>query len=851
MAHTTTPSAFGGDQSCGCCTPATAHDALRNPPGLTTISHRAGSYGTYLHRMLTALADQPGLRGLTTRDTADPLVALLEAWASVAEVLSFQHEQFAQEGYLSTAATRDAVQLHARALGYELRPGVAAHTHLVFGLDLPHDADDTVTLPPGTAVQSVPGDGEQPQVFETVVELVAHRDLDGLQAARVEATPPGPGATEVVLAGTASGVAVGDRLLLVAPDGSTVPADDRWDLVRVAEVEAVEADPQDPAVPAHTVVTLEEPASGSWPASAVEVHALRVHTPLFGNAAMAYDALPLPLRVGERHPEDWTFLPGPYADPADWVDGALDAEETELDLARRVDGVVAESWAVLEDGTTAELVAVTAVREANLSGWLLTAEGTTLTIEGSGLDAFTRRSATVWCASEPLELGVRPRRAPVEGTWLQLDRKVTALPAGREIVVEGERTDGTGWSATVTMPQFVCPATDAYGDPATSLVLVDELPALDRASVRIHANVAVATHGQSRSVVLGSGDGSCAHQAFLLPEPDVTHVPTDLVEDPTPLAIVRGAASSLTVRVDGRPWEQVQTLHGQPPGAEVYTARARPGDARAVVTFGDGVHGARLPSGTDNVTATYRVGTGLAGEVAAEQLSVLLSRPLGLSTVRNPLPASGGANPELLGEARRNAPVAVRTLDRLVSLADVADLARAHAGVGKAAAAWVWLGHERVVHVTIAPADGAVLAPDDPLLGAVREALDSARHPGAPLVVAPHVDVPVALAGGVVMHPDHDPDAVLAAATTAVAEAFSFPRRDLATPLAASEVVAVLHEVRGLVAVDVDAFHAVGEATEKRSLVPARPARVELGVLQPAELARLDPAAIDLTEVTS
>src|SRR5690606_5037072 len=75
------------------------------------------------------------------------------------------------------------------------------------------------------------------------------------------------------------------------------------------------------------------------------------------------------------------------------------------------------------------------------------------------------------------------------------------------------------------------------------------------------------------------------------------------------------------------------------------------------IRFGDGVEGARLPTGTSNVRVQYRKGTGLAGNVAAGQLTTLLTRPLGVSEVSNPEPATGGDDPESLDRARENAPL--------------------------------------------------------------------------------------------------------------------------------------------------------------------------------------------------
>lgn len=833
-------------------------DLPRNAPGQAAISHRPGGYGTFLTDMLTALSRQPGLRSLTTRDPSDPMIALLEAWAAVGEVLAFQGERFAQEGFLPTATTRDAVLLHARALGYELRPGLSAHTTLAFSLDLPPDGPDEVTLAPGIAVQSVPGPDEEPQWFETVEELVAHRDLDDLRPARTERVLPRAGDDEVTLAGTETRLEPGDRLLLIGAGRLTGTDPSRWDLVRVAEATAVPPDPRDPVLGGYTTVRLESALAHVDPTadpggSELEVYALRAGVPLFGNVAPPWSTLSVALRIGEVQPGTTsTVVAGPYAGRQNtWVDAALAATTTTLELARRVNGLVAPAWAVLTGPKGAELLEVTGVGEATLADYLLTSESSVLTVVGTGFSAFDRRSSVVWCRSEPLSLGARPLESAVSGSVIPLEVAVPALAPGRSVVVEGVRTDTGEPDAEVAEVYATTTATGADGAPVTVVTLATDLTyTYERASTHVRANVAAATHGQTRRVVLGSGDGTRTFQRFVLPEAGLTFVPPALAAEPSPLEVVRGAATTLEIRVDGQPWEQVPTLYEQPADARVCTARARPGDGRVVVTFGDGVQGARLPSGRDNVSATYRVGTGAAGQVDAGQLTLLLSRPLGLTGVRNPVPAIGAAEPEPLTEARRNAPVAVRTLDRLVSLRDVEDLARSRAGVAKASAAWVWRGDERVVHVTVAPADGTVLAATDPLLGAIADALESARHPGGPIVVAPHEDVSVAVTAGVVVDGDHEAEPVLAAARAAVEQGFSFGSRDLSRPLAASEVVAVLHTIPGVVAVDMDAFHPVGHPVQRLALIPGRPAAPTSAGIRSAELVRVDSAHLVLTEVT-
>ena len=107
-----------------------------------------------------------------------------------------------------------------------------------------------------------------------------------------------------------------------------------------------------------------------------------------------------------------------------------------------------------------------------------------------------------------------------------------------------------------------------------------------------------------------------------------------------------------------------------------------------------------LPTGQNNIHVTYRKGIGTEGNVEAEQLTTLLTRPLGVKEATNPLAASGGDDSELLVDARRNAPLTVLTLERAVSLQDYEDFSRAFAGVAKALATWIWDGTRRSLNIT-------------------------------------------------------------------------------------------------------------------------------------------------------
>jgi hypothetical protein len=196
---------------CGCCegTQQLTPRPIANRPSLEALAYRMGTQAAFLETMKARLSDfyldikqddldaegKPKttrvypLRGLTTRAAEDPSIALLDAWATLADVLTFYQERIANEGYLRTATERRSILELARLVGYALRPGVASTVYLAYTLD--DNAKEPVIIPVGARAQSVPGPGELPQSFETVEELEAAHDeaTDGEHNLRFQSAP--------------------------------------------------------------------------------------------------------------------------------------------------------------------------------------------------------------------------------------------------------------------------------------------------------------------------------------------------------------------------------------------------------------------------------------------------------------------------------------------------------------------------------------------------------------------------------------------------------------------------------------------------------------------------------------
>src|SRR2546426_6379432 len=124
---------------CGCCEGVSGETPAEvvNRPGLSAIAYRVGTHSQFKETMLARLSGSGdrALAGLTTRDDDDFSIALLDAWATIDDVLTFYQERIANEAYLRTATERLSVLELARLIDYQLRPGVAASTYLAFALE--------------------------------------------------------------------------------------------------------------------------------------------------------------------------------------------------------------------------------------------------------------------------------------------------------------------------------------------------------------------------------------------------------------------------------------------------------------------------------------------------------------------------------------------------------------------------------------------------------------------------------------------------------------------------------------------------------------------------------------------
>lgn len=522
------------------------------------------------------------------------------------------------------------------------------------------------------------------------------------------------------------------------------------------------------------------------------------------------------------------FDDGELQPPAEWGEWLYASDETESNaFLGKADDLLAAGDLVLVQqplnfsGTTSyrrQVLSVNEVFTGPRSAYGISADATRIEFDSSWRSvnhdkgAFPigpLRKTRVHPQKRRLELVEMPIEDEVSGQEIELGPLHAQLTSGRWVMFEGERSDIDGVDGVrVSELLMVSGLVHGYdptlpGDrPHTSLRLATETAyRYKRATLRIHGNVVPASHGETRAEALGNGDGSQPLQSFPLRQPPLTWRPA-----PT----AAGATSTLKVWVNDVEWREADSLAGLGPDARAFVTRTGD-DSVTTVAFGNGIDGRRLPTGFENVRAEYRNGIGKGGNVDAKQISLLVTRPLGVKDVINPLRASGGADRETLGLIRENAPRSVIALDRLVSTSDYADFTRMYAGIAKAEAVRLSDGMRELVHITIAGVEDMPIDTESDLYRNLLASLRSLGDPGLVVQVAMRERVTLVLQARIKLIDGYRWEAVATAVRERLLDRFGFDQRPLARPALLCEVIAAIQSVRGVAWADVDQFGGISE----------------------------------------
>jgi hypothetical protein len=408
------------------CAHAARAEAPRNRPGLAEIARGTGTQPELFQAMLDRLSLDPNLARLTTRALSDPTISLIDAWAMVLDILSFYQARIANEGWLRTATERRSVQDLARMVGYELNPGVAAETWLAFTVQASPGGGEFYPMPAGMKVQSIPGPGEEPQLFETPAELDCRVAFNAIRPRPSVPQAIGRRTTALWLAGTATGLEPGDPILLVGRTRLSNAGSERWDMRTVTEVTA------DPAA-SRTLIRWRDDLGHNNPlvnpAEAPEVHAFDLRANLFGHNAPDFRSVPQSVREGFGLPDSAT----------QWSPFAIQSSDgARVDLDQEYDKVLPGQWLILDASGWRELYRVTKAVSVARTDYMLTGKVTRATLDTTeNLTTFRLRGTAVHAASRRLPLAEAPIAAPVAGEEIVLDGSYPDLVEGQSLILSG------------------------------------------------------------------------------------------------------------------------------------------------------------------------------------------------------------------------------------------------------------------------------------------------------------------------------------------------------------------------------------------------------------------------------
>jgi predicted phage baseplate assembly protein len=290
-------------------------------------------------------------------------------------------------------------------------------------------------------------------------------------------------------------------------------------------------------------------------------------------------------------------------------------------------------------------------------------------------------------------------------------------------------------------------------------------------------------------------------------------------------------------------WLPVLDLLSSDPGDLVFVVDVED-DGSARLRFGDGELG-RSPGPGDRFVVSYRTGNGTRGNVGAESIArVVFSADVAEGATiaaRNPLPATGGTDPEPAADAKLIGPGAFRTtIERAITADDYATLAELDPRLQRAAATLDWNGSWYEARVAVDP-----LGSEDPaeaLLAGIDAELQAFRRIGQDLAVVAADYVPLDVGLTVCVLPDYLRGDVQAAVLDALSALrlpdgclglFHPDNESFGTTVAGSVIVAAVQGVVGVQSAIV---------TKLQRLDDPPQGEIEQGFLPlgPTEIARLD-----------
>jgi photosystem II stability/assembly factor-like uncharacterized protein len=574
----------------------------------------------------------------------------------------------------------------------------------------------------------------------------------------------------------------------------------------------------------------------------------------------------------------------------------------QLNLDKVYTTILPNTWVILAQGDQLACYAVSSVATSVNQDYKKSTSLTSLYVDNdTGLASFSRLATRVYVGSKELDLF---DDEPIQGDSMTFDRFVPGLQAGQYLIVSGKRMrvrlpDAITRSATLhavsglqqhplssdsNFELLAAPTLQRQGggeakwllrdrdgfvgtlsalsssvtyelaedsdETVSELVVLQSVSAdsqskvtfsaalqhiYDRSTVVVYGNVVQATHGQTvLNEVLGSVDQQQTYHRFQLKQKPLSYLSADAAENNAP--------AQLTVMVNQVPWHRVPSFDDLKQGERAYVVRQDDRENTQII-FGNGSAGTPPPTGQEHITASYRFGSGSVGNLPPNSLTLLRTRPPAIQSVTNPVSATGGVDPEAADEACTNAARHIQTMQRVVSLIDYEQFARAFPGIGKVEVKKLWQGRTHLLLMTVAGQEETWGEADSAAYQSLQDAIVAAVAPPAPIIsILPYAPAYFQFEGRLLIAAEYalQYQDVVAEVLSELRDTFGFNLRQLGQGVAAAELILLIQQVRGIVAVEIERLYIRDQEPGFNAFLAAASGRLETGSPQPAQLLLFD-----------
>jgi predicted phage baseplate assembly protein len=728
---------------CNCCPPDTTPEP--------DINYLAKDFGGFRQVMLDRMAVLAP--AWTETHASDIGITLVEILAYAADHLSYQQDAVGTEAYLGTARSRISLRRLAKLVDYQIDEGSNARTWVYF-----NTAQNGVVVPAGTLVfPRFPGfpTTVAPNTSQAATLLTSPMGFATMQAPQLfleqneiqfytwddaDCCLPS-GATTATLIGNLTTLGPGSILVfeeVMGPDTGDLEdanPDNRW-AVRLTAVRHTD----------YLKQPLTDPLNGqlitqiSWAAE----DALPFPLCISSTADAAHNSIPLSAVSIARG----NIVP---ADHGVWQDQVLAGTVALTNGSATVTGtgtsftnaLQVDQWLVFASDITQTPYQISAI-----------ANDASLTLASPYAGGAAKSTTTGVIAAVIEDLGQVPEPPPVpitqsscactcEGTpptsqpryYPELaNSPVTfAYPGvllwtGTVAVTNGSPTvtgTGTSFTTALSVGQQLVFSCDTAQAPYQILTITND------ASLTLTSNFAGATTPSTTATLVATTSAS----GFLTPGSSGTSpaLPQIAVYDDqgTQWKVLGDLLSSNNL-------QPVCVLEIEYTGS-------------AFLRFGDGQYG-RAPDPGLDFQVRYRVGNGSIGDIGRDSLAHVLTGVQGITEVRNPLPASGGVDPETMDHIRQQAPFAFLTQLRAVTEDDYGAMAQQDPAIRGARGTLRWTGSWHTAFVSI---DTVVPSgPSAALEAATQTRLNMFRMMGVDLAVEGAVIVGLRIEMSICVDPD-------------------------------------------------------------------------------------------------